>query len=76
MGISPSTKVITRRGKNNTRVTQSGTRKLITGLKAVSPDDFSCPHYLISKYAKHMIDWYRNVKDEDTMAHWTVSLTG
>jgi len=76
MGISPRTKVITRQGKKNPRVTHSGKRKFITRLEAVSADGFIFPPYLIGKGAKHIFDWYKNVKEEDKMAHWAVSPKG
>jgi len=76
MGISPRTEVITRRGKKNPHVTQSGKCKRITGLEAVSADGCIFPPYLIGKGAKHMFDWYKNVTDEDKMARWSVSPKG
>jgi len=68
MGISPRTKVITRRGKKNPHLTQSGKREVITGLEAVSADGLIFPPYLIGKSARHICDWYKNVTDEDKMA--------
>jgi len=76
MGISPCTKVITRRGKKNPRVTQSGNRELITGLEAVSADGFIFLHYFNGNGAKHIFDWYKNVTDEDKMARWAVTPKG
>jgi len=76
MGISQSTKVITRRGKMNPCVTQSGKREFITELEALSAHGFIFPPYLIGKGAKHNFDWYKNVTDEDKMARWAVSPKG
>ncbi|KAF8536329.1 hypothetical protein BDD12DRAFT_748815, partial [Trichophaea hybrida] len=43
MGISPRTRVVTRRGKKNPQVNQDGKREFITALEAVSADGFLYP---------------------------------
>ena len=56
MGISPRTRVITRRGKKNPRIKQDGKRECITALEAVSADGFVFPSYLIGKGSTHIFD--------------------
>ena len=49
MGISPRTRVITRRGRNNLQLKQHGKREFIKALEAVSADGFVFQSYLIGK---------------------------
>ena len=76
MGISPRTRVITRRGKKNPRIKQDGKREFTTALEAVSADGFVFPPYLIGKGSTHIFDWYKHVKPEDKEARWAVSPKG
>jgi hypothetical protein len=76
MGISPRTKVVTRRGKNNPPTKQDGKREFIPALEAVSADGFVFPPYPIGKGSVHIFDWYKNVGEEDHNARWAVSPQG
>ena len=76
MGISPRTRCVTKRGRNNPRVKQDGKREFITALEAVSADGFVFPSFLIAKGTKHCFDWYKNVHEEDKDARFAVSKKG
>ena len=76
VGLSPRTRVITRRGKKNPHVKQDGKRDSITALEAVSADGFVFPPYLISKGSIHVFSLYKHVTAENRDARWAVSLKG
>ncbi|KAF8241457.1 DDE-domain-containing protein, partial [Wilcoxina mikolae CBS 423.85] len=76
MGISPRTKVVTRRGKKNPRIKQDGKREFIPALEEVSADGFVFTPYLIGKGSVHIFGWYKNVGGEDQNARRAVSPKG
>jgi len=76
MGISPRTKVVTRRGKKNPQIKQDGKREFITALEAVSADGSVFPAYLRGNRSVHIFDWYKNVGEEDYNACRAVSPKG
>jgi len=76
MGYSKRTKVITRRGRKNPRVKQSGKREFITAVEAVTADGFVFPPLLIEKGKIHRMGWYVNIHAEDTDAYFAISPKG
>jgi hypothetical protein len=76
MGISPRTKVVTRKGRKNPRSKQDGKQEFITAPEAVSADGFVFPSFLIAKGAVQCFDWYKNVHADDKDAHFEVSKKG
>ena len=78
MGYSKRTKVITRRGLKNPRVTvkQDGSREFVTAMEAVSADGYVFPSFLIEKGKVHHIGWYMNLHEDDTEAFFAVSPKG
>ena len=75
MGLSPRTRVITRRGKENPRVKQDGKRDF-TALEPASADGFVFPPYLIGKGSVHVFSWYKHITAEDRDARWAVPPKG
>ena len=68
MGMSAKTKMVTRVGRRNPRVTHDGKRELITDLETIRASGTCLPPFLIFKAkAGHCMGWYESLDDPDVL---------
>ena len=69
LGLSNRSKVVCRAGRRPPRVTQDGTRELITVIKTVSAAQFVLPPMVIYKGATHYRGWYTELEEAEDDAN-------
>ena len=68
MGMSAKTKVVTKVGRRNPRVTHDGKRELITDLETIRASGTCLPPFLIFKAkAGHSMGWYESLDDPNVL---------
>jgi hypothetical protein len=61
MGQGSKIKVITRRGRKNTRLSQDGKKELITVIETICASGRALPPMVINKGTQHYLGWLRHV---------------
>lgn len=67
MGISAKTKVVTKVGRRNPRVTHDGKRELITDLETIRAGTCLPPLLIFKAKAGHSMGWYESLDDPDVL---------
>ena len=65
MGQSAKAKVICRTRRRNPRVTQDGSREMITVIESVNASGFVLPPFIIYKGTGHYMGWYQFIEPEE-----------
>jgi hypothetical protein len=82
LGQGLKCRVITKRGKKSPKLTQDGSRELVTCIETISADGRVLPPMYIFKGTVHLKGWYEEVQKEDLATFatspkgWTDSVLG